>query len=260
MNQNETYSPAPAHTWGPDNLSVPPNVPPSSGNSFSSNPMTVPVATAAAGKSSAQQPLLIIGAVVLVIVVMLGVVAVVGGLLYSSDQTVTSDDPAIAEAPRTSESPSKTDDSSDSSRLSDWEKMPADMVAQVPQELGDAVVYCSSRRLIPFDIEGEVPSCAVSPTDIDTFGMQSFYYLDNKAAVEAAIVGSEYMESEVFRSKEEKDKIFAVHTDSIGGAYLVHSPAPDRAIVYRFLSASEDDIVAFLETFNVVGEVTTEAV
>lgn len=257
MNQNQTYSPAPANTWGPDNLTVPPKAPP-----YSGNPMTVPVAAPTANKSSAQQPLLVIGAVVLVLVVVLGIVAVVGGLLYSGDQTGTSDGSALAETPRLSEEPSAsaTDDSSDSSRIPDWEKMPADMVAQVPQELGDAVVYCSSRQLILFDIEGEVPSCSVSPIDIDTFGMQSFYYLDNKAQVEAAIVGPDYMESEVYRSKEEKDKVFAVHIDRTGGAYLVHSTAPDRAIVYRFRSASEEDIVAFLDTFKIIDQASTEAV
>lgn len=267
MNQNETYSPAPAHTWGPDNLTASPNFPPDngngfSGNAFSGNPMTAPMGTPQTKQSSAKQPLVIIGAVVLVVVVVLGVIAIVGAMLYSDDQTVASDGSGLAEAPSLSESPSTSaaDDPSASSRLPDWQQMPADMVAQVPKQLGDAVVYCSSRHLIMFDIEDEVPSCSVSSAEIDTFGMQSFYYLDNKTEVEAAIVGSDYLESEVYRSKEEKDKVFAVHTDSIGGAYLVHSPAPDKAIVYRFLSATEDDIVSFLETFNIVQEVTTEAV
>lgn len=242
MNQHEPYSPAPPAVWGTDHLKVADKTPPLVGNQ-----LTIPVAAPASKHRSGKQTALIIGAVILVVVIVVVIIAVAGRALYSTDR----DNQARS-----------TTQTEDSTKLLNFEDMPAEMVEKVPAEIGEAVAFCTDLSIVALDIYDEVPHCAIENEELDSYGLKSVNYLNTTEQVELALSEHDSLESHVYGLEDSPDQHFAVHTQGSATSatvYLVESPAPDQAIVYELADVTEDDLVSFLERYEVIGQGTTLA-
>lgn len=240
MNQHETYQPAPPDTWGTDNLAAQP---------WGGTQLTVPVATAAAPQPSSKKSLFIVGAVVMVVIVAVVLTAIVGSMLLSDDGDAQAGNSAADSA----------------SGMTEFQNMPEAMVSGVPADVGSAVSHCTAEgSLLVLKIRDNVDLCNIKSGQMDSRGLEAIYYLDTTIQVELALTELDGMESQIYRSKGSDERHLAVHALSWDSepttVYLVDSPEPDKAIVYRFQEITEQDLVDFLEKYKILDQATTEAV